>query len=101
MSWNATFCAPVAASPESCESAFAKLLTVNLKRERNACGSVPPLLKKLLIAVATLHWLMLNPQPIVAATIRRFVAKLSAVALGGLGQCLYIAGAGLTQAATT
>jgi hypothetical protein len=64
VSWNATFCAPVAGSPESCESAFAKLLPVNPKREANAGGNAPPLLKKLLIAVATLHWLMLNPQPI-------------------------------------
>src|SRR5436190_14903616 len=60
---NAPCCAPVAGSPERRVSAFARLPSVRLNRARKPGGSVPPLLKKLLIAAATLHWLMLNPQP--------------------------------------
>ena len=57
MSWNATFCAPVAASPDSWSSALVRLLPVKLKRDKNAGGSAPPLLKKLSIAWPTLSWL--------------------------------------------
>ena len=54
MSWNATFCAPVAASPESWSSAVVRLLPVRLKSDTKAGGSAPPLLKKLSIAWPTL-----------------------------------------------
>ena len=45
--------APVAASPESCESALARLLPLNPNKDTKAGGSAPPLLKKLSIALAT------------------------------------------------
>src|SRR5262249_53214869 len=57
VSWNATFCAPVAASPESSSSALVRLLPVNPKRDSNAGGSAPPLSKKVSIAWPTLNWL--------------------------------------------
>ena len=62
VSWNAPCCAPVAASPESSVSALPRLTPVSPKRFANAPGSVPPLLKNALIALATLHWLMLKAQ---------------------------------------
>src|SRR5215813_6020338 len=62
VSWNAPCCAPVAASPESSVSALPRLTPVSPKRFANAAGSVPPLLKNALIALATLHWLMLKAQ---------------------------------------
>jgi len=43
-------------------SALPRLTPVSPKRFANAPGSVPPLLKKALIALATLHWLMLKAQ---------------------------------------
>src|SRR6516225_7128860 len=57
VSWNPTFCEPVAASPESCESALVRLLPVNPKRDTNAGDIAPPLLKKPSIAWPTLSWL--------------------------------------------
>src|SRR5215472_14318438 len=66
VSWNATCCAPVAASPESSVSALPRLTPVSPKRFANVGGSVPPLLKKALIALATLHWLMLKAQALAA-----------------------------------
>src|SRR5262249_45505547 len=50
------------ASPERSVSALPRLAPVRPKMVTNAGGSVPPLLKKLLSALATLHWLMLKPQ---------------------------------------
>ena len=61
VSWNATCWAPVAASPESWESALPRLAPVRPKMVTKSGGSAPPLLKKLLSAVATLRWLMLRP----------------------------------------
>src|SRR5262245_21475076 len=60
VSWNATFYAPVAASPESWSSALVRLLPVRLQRDTNAGGSAPPLLKKLSIARPTLSWLVVK-----------------------------------------
>ena len=57
MSWKATFCAPVAASPESRSNDVVRLLPVRLKSDTKAGGSAPPLLKKLSMAWPTLSWL--------------------------------------------
>jgi hypothetical protein len=62
VSWNAPCCAPVAASPERSASALARLAPVRPKMERKLGGSAPPLLKKALSALATLHWLRLKAQ---------------------------------------
>jgi hypothetical protein len=62
VSWNAPCCAPVAASPESSVSALARLAPVSPKMVTKAPGSAPPLLKKALSALATLHWLTLKTQ---------------------------------------
>ncbi len=43
-------------------SALARLAPVSPKMLTNAGGSVPPLLKKPLSALATLHWFMLKAQ---------------------------------------
>jgi len=61
VSWNAPCCAPVAGSPESSVSALARLAPVRPKIGTNAGGSVPPLLKNALSALATLRWLLLSP----------------------------------------
>ena len=58
--WKPACCAPVAASPESCESALPRLAPVNPKIVTKPGGSVPPLLKKLLSELATLSWLPLS-----------------------------------------
>jgi len=55
VSWNAGCCAPVAASPDNCESALLRLPPVRENRLPKLGVSVPPLLKKLLIEVATLE----------------------------------------------
>src|SRR5262249_15898489 len=54
VSWNPTFCAPVAASPSSWSRAAIRLAPVRLKSDRKAGGSAPPLLKELSIAWPTL-----------------------------------------------
>src|SRR5215831_18531786 len=55
VSWNAGCCAPVAASPDNCESALLRLPPVRKNKLPKSGGSVPPPLKKLLIALATLE----------------------------------------------
>ena len=59
--WNATCWPPVAASPESWLNALPRLLPVRPNTLTKPGGSAPPLLKKLLSAVATLRWLTLRP----------------------------------------
>ena len=56
VSWNAPCCAPVAASPESSDSALARLPPVRPNTLAKPGGSAPPLLKKSLIALATFCW---------------------------------------------
>src|SRR6516165_1973375 len=55
VSWNAGCCAPVAASPDKWESALLRLPPVRENGLPKLGVSVPPLLKKLLIEVATLE----------------------------------------------
>jgi len=62
VSWNAPCCAPVAASPESCDSALPRLAPVSRKMVTKAGGSAPPLLKNAFSPLATLHWLPLKAQ---------------------------------------
>jgi len=46
-------CEPVADSPEACVSALPRPAPLRPNRETNAGGNAPPLLKKVLIALAT------------------------------------------------
>src|ERR1700730_14185161 len=55
INWHAGCCGPVAPSPDNCESALLRLPPVRKNRLPKLGGSVPPLLKKLLIPVATLE----------------------------------------------
>ena len=68
---NAPFSPSAAASPESCDSAFARLPPVNPKRLKKFGVSVPPALKKLLSALATL--LLVAVQSAAGAQTRREV----------------------------
>ena len=63
MSWNATCWPPVAASPECCDSALLRSPPVRPNTLTKAAGSVPPLLKKLLSALATFCGLAPAPGP--------------------------------------
>jgi len=56
VSANALRSAPVAFSPLNCVSALARSAPLRLNRLAKAGGSVPPKLKKLLIALASFRW---------------------------------------------
>ena len=60
---NAPCSASAATSPEICEIALPRLPPVRPKTGAKFGGSVPPELKKLLMAVATFCWLTFNPPP--------------------------------------
>jgi hypothetical protein len=72
VSWNAACWPPVAASPESSVSALPRLTPVRPKMLANAGGSVPPLLKNALSALATLHWFTLKAQANAPAPLAAF-----------------------------
>jgi hypothetical protein len=52
VSWNATFCAPVGASPESWSKAVVRLLPVKLKSRTKAGGSCASLVEELVDGMA-------------------------------------------------
>jgi hypothetical protein len=59
--WNPTACAPVAASPDNCDSALPRFAPVSPNTPAKPGGRAPPLLKNELSALATFCWLRLNP----------------------------------------
>ena len=75
-------CMPVAPSPDNCDSALPSVVPVSPNTVDEPGGSVPPVLKKLLSALATFCWLPLKPLPLRAWPERRGQVRAAHVGAG-------------------